>query len=65
MTTIGTSSGTTDIRTLQESELAVVNGGLALATYPVKAISLFGMTAYVSNGELVAVRLSDGTIKKA
>lgn len=58
-------SGLTDtgLRALRHDEIASVAGGLAVATYPVRAIRIFGLTAYVSNGELVGVRLPDGTIK--
>ena len=57
--------GTSDdaIRSLKEEELALVSGSLTMATTPVKAIRIFGLTAYVSNGELVGVGLPDGTIK--
>jgi hypothetical protein len=51
------------IRSLKEDELALVSGGLTIATYPVRAIRVGALTAYVSNGELVGVGLPDGTIK--
>lgn len=51
------------IRSLKEEELAFVSGGLTIATYPVKAIRVGVMTAYVSNGQIVGVRLWDGPIK--
>jgi hypothetical protein len=46
-------------RLLSGDELDGVNGGLSMATYPVRAISFLpNLTAYVSNGELVAVKFS-------
>lgn len=46
-------------RLLSGEDLDAVSGGLSMATYPVKAISFLpNLTAYVSNGELVAVNFS-------
>jgi hypothetical protein len=46
-------------RALGGEELDAVSGGLTMATYPVRAIKFLpNLTAYVSNGELVAVNFS-------
>lgn len=46
-------------RLLSGDEMDAVTGGLSMATYPVKAIKFLpNLTAYVSNGELVAVNFS-------
>jgi hypothetical protein len=52
-------NGVEHARSLGGDELNAVNGGLSMATYPVRAIRFLpNLTAYVSNGELVAVQFS-------